>query len=284
METTTLILTAMSSGMALGATTLGAMRFVEVCDELVKARLGELMVQAHALTLPTDKLKAWLRLWCVAIVVLPILLYFYGLVLLVPAAIALIYVAPNYVLKFIIDRRRTLLRDQLVPAIQGLANAVQAGLTLPQGLAEVGRETPSPLKQELGRVLADYQRGRPLGDALEEVRQRLSIESFTLFATAIRTAMERGGSINEALARISTSLREHQRIERKMAADTAAGKREVLILSAFPAAFGGMMYLMDPSNARLLVECLAGQCVLLVVLVLVYSGARWAMRILEVQE
>lgn len=272
-----------ASGLVLAAVSLGCVRIMPICDALAKHRVGLLSDQAKRLLISTEQLQGWLRVWCLVLASLPIAVWCYDLKLLSLLAFAAVYVAPEHIMRYLIHRRRTLLRDQLVPAIQGLANAAQAGLTLHQGLVEVNRDTPQPLNLEITRILADFQRGRPLGEAIEDVRQRLSLESFTLFATAVQTSLERGGRINEALLRIGNSLRENQRVERKMDADTSAGRREVLILSLFPAIFGGMMYFMSPENTEKLMTTIPGQCVVLVVAALVYCGARWALKMMDVQ-
>ncbi len=100
---------------------------------------------------------------------------------------------------------------------------------------------------------------------------------------AVQTSLKRGGRVNEALLRISNSLREHQRIERKMEADTSAGRREVLMLSLFPAVFGLLLYIMAPDSTSQLITTLPGQFVLLVVASLVYVGAKWALKLMDVQ-
>jgi len=272
-----------SSMLTLVAVTIGCIRVLPFCDEMARLRVGGLATQAKSLLMSTEQLEAWLRVWCGLLIGLPVVVWYYDMKLLSLLAVALTYAAPEHIMLYLIHRRRTILRDQLVPAIQGLANAAQAGLTLHQGLIEVNRDTPKPLNIEISRILADFGRGRPLGEAIEEVRQRLSLESFTLFATAVQTSLERGGRINEALLRIGNSLRENQRVERKMEADTSAGRREVLILSLFPLLFGVMLYFMSPENTGRLVNTLAGQCVVLVVAGLVYCGARWALKMMDVQ-
>jgi len=265
------------------AVALGTIRLIPACDSLARWRVGELSGQASRLMMSMAHLRLGLRLWCIALVAIPTMVWMNGMSILSLMAIAIIYVCPEHLLNYLVRRRRTKLRDQLVPAIQGLANAAQAGLTLPQGLVEVTRDTPQPLESEFRRILADYQRGRPLSEAIEEVRQRLQLESFTLFATAVQTSIERGGRINEALLRIANSLREHQRIERKMDADTSAGRTEVLVLSLFPAVFALMIYFMEPGSLDVLFREFAGQVVLLVVIGLVYFGARWALKLMDVQ-
>ena len=272
-----------SNFLVFGAISIGSVRLVPFCDELARHRVGKLAIQAKSLLMSTEQLTLWLRAWCGALIGLPVLVWWFEMRLLSLLAFALVYVAPEHIMRYLIHRRRTILRDQLVPAIQGLANAAQAGLTLHQGLVEINRDTPKPLQVEITRILADFQRGRPLAEAIEEVRQRLSLESFTLFATAVQTSLERGGRINEALLRIGNSLRENQRVERKMEADTSAGRREILILSLFPLLFGLMLYSMNPQNTGKLVTTLPGQCVVLIVAALVYCGARWALKMMDVQ-
>jgi tight adherence protein B len=284
MDTRSTFLLTASSGLVCASVVLGLIRIVPVLDSLAKSRLGKLNDQAESLMMGTGGMLRWLRLWCVLLAGLPIVAWMCNLQILSIVFVLLVYVAPDHIVRFLINRRRTKIRDQLVPAIQGLANAAQAGLTLHQGITEVNRDTPQPLRREFARILADYHRGRPLGEAIEEVRQRLSLESFTLFSTAVQTSMERGGRINEALVRIGNSLRENQRLERKLEADTSAGRREVLILSLFPLVFGVLMYCMGPegSTEKFWTTSL-GQIVVLVVIALVYFGARWALKLMDVQ-
>jgi Flp pilus assembly protein TadB len=66
-----------------------------------------------------------------------------------------------------------------------------------------------------------------LPESLRAAKDRLNIDSFTLFAAAILVSLERGGRITDALERISHSLQELQRIERKLEVDTASGKKVV---------------------------------------------------------
>jgi len=283
MDTFETLMAFASSALVAATVAVGCVRTLPLCDELARYRVGGLTTQAKSLMMSTEQLQFWLRVWCGALIATPLLFWFYEMKLFSLLALAVVYVAPEHVMRFLINRRRTILRDQLVPAIQGLANAAQAGLTLHQGLVEIHRDTPQPLNAEIARILADFRRGRPLSEAIEEVRQRLSLESFTLFATAVQTSLERGGRINEALMRIGDSLRENQRIERKMEADTAAGRREIMLLSLFPLAFGFMMKTLDPDNTAHLVNTVPGQCVVLVVVGLVYFGASWALKMMDVQ-
>jgi len=197
-------------------------------------------------------------------------------------AVYLVYVAPRIYLNLEIARRTMLLRDQLVGTVTALANATRAGLSLAQGIDNVAAETPEPLATELNRISRDYRGGRPLAASLVDARARLKLDSFTLFASALLVSLERGGRITDALERISKSLQENQRLERKLEADTQSGKKVVVILAIFPFAFLVMFYFLNPEGTTLLFTTVLGQIVLLVVIVLVYFAVRWAQRILDV--
>lgn len=264
--------------------TLGVQRLGPAWDVLASRQMGALACRAEALALDMQRLAWWLRIWGIALIATPLAFWLFANMLFFGLTLTyFVYIAPRHVLDYLILSRKQILRDQLVTAIQGLANAARAGLTLHQGLVEITRETPKPLANELKRIVADFDRGRPLKDALEQTRQRLQLEPFTLFAAAIQIALERGGRINESLERISTSLRDNQRVERKLEADTASGRRAVLILSLFPLFFLCLFRLLDAESTNLLFSTLSGQVVLIAVVVLVYVGGRLAMKIMDIQ-
>jgi tight adherence protein B len=171
----------------------------------------------------------------------------------------------------------------MVAATVALANTSRAGLSLAQGLESIGTETPEPLAAELRRIVHEYRHGRPLSDAIRATKERLKIESFTLFAAAILVCLERGGRITDALERISHSLQELQRIERKLEVDTAAGTKVVYILTVFPILFLGISYLTNPDGTDALLHTISGQVILLLVIMLTYLSFRWSQKILAIE-
>jgi tight adherence protein B len=199
------------------------------------------------------------------------------------AAVYMVYVAPRIILEFMIRRRRAVLRDQMVSATVALANTSRAGLSLAQGLETIGNETQEPLATELRRIVHEYRHGRPLSEAIRATKERLKIESFTLFSAAILVCLERGGRVTDALERISHSLQELQRIERKLEADTASGTKVVYILTVFPLIFLGISYLINADGTKLMLHSILGQLVMLLVIALTYASFRWSQKILNIE-
>lgn len=272
-----------SSFLLAAAVLLGGIWIGPAWDELSGDYVGDLSGKLRALGFESRGIQQALRWWGIALVATAIVL---GIMLrMIPVAIGvllILIVAPRYVLDALVERRRILLRDQLVRATVAMANASRAGLSLPQGLDTVAQETPQPLCHELRRIVRDYQSGRTLPDAIREVRERLDLEAFHMFSAAILTCLERGGKITLALEKISAGLQELQRLQRKLEADTAANRRVALLLALFPFLFLIGFTLLDPVSMSYLYETVLGQFILLGVGGLVYVSVLWCFRILKI--
>ncbi len=172
----------------------------QVWDSVTRKYIADLMPLLDALSLDQKHLAGYLRIWGIALVAAFVGVAF---VLRMPpvalAAVYLVYVSPRIILELMIRRRRAVLRNQMVGATVALANRSRAGLSLAQGLETVSTEIPQPLAAELQQIVRDYEHGRPLAEALRDARQRLNIDSFTLFTSAVLVSLERGGKITDSL-------------------------------------------------------------------------------------
>lgn len=255
-----------------------------VWDDITRRYVSDLTPKLDSLSLDRTELSSYLRIWGMTLVgAFVVVAFVFAMPPVAIAAVYLVYVAPRIILDLMIRRRRALLRDQMVAATIALANTSRAGLSLAQGLETVGKETPEPLASEIRRVIREYKHGRPLAESLRAAKDRLNIDSFTLFAAAVLVSLERGGRITDALERISHSLQETQRIERKLEVDTASGKKVVYILTAFPFFFLGLSYFMNPEGTKLVFQSWTGQAVLLVIIGLCYFSFRWSQKILTIE-
>lgn len=251
--------------------------------DIVSSRaMADLTPRLEDLQISTERLSLYLRYWGSAMLVSFVsLCFFLGQIPLSFAITYLIYVAPHYIIEYIVNKRRRLLRDQMVGASVGLANSVRAGLSLAQGLESICPETPEPLATELRRVVFEWHCGRPLSESIIEVKKRLKLDSFTLFAVAICACIERGGKITDALERISHSLGENQRLERKLEADTSSGRSTVIVLAAFPFIFLLFFLFVDTQSTALLFTTLRGQFVFTGIIGTIYLAVKWCIYILK---
>lgn len=275
---------ALTSLMTFFAVKLGIERIGPAWDVISRKRVQELTQRAEAISLDLTALNDYLRVWGICMIAIPAFVWvFLGLPIIACGSAYLVYIAPAMILDHKIARRRTQLRDQMVNATQLLANTSRAGLNLSDGMREVLKETRAPLHGELERIVTGSASGQSLSDALNVARNRLQLEPFTLFATAAQVTLERGGRLDEAMNRISASLVDAQRIERKLSADTASSKRASIILSMFPFGLIAVFSVLDYDTTSLLFTEPLGELVLLVVCALVFVGCKVALKILDIK-
>lgn len=255
-----------------------------VVDGVTSQQVKDYLPRFRALGLDETRVAMFLRAWVVTMLAIVVVL---GVILnMWPIAIVsacLVFVAPRLIVAALIHRRSYLLRDQMVGATVSFANACRAGLTLAQAIENTATESPQPLKRELQRISDDFNRGRPLDEAIDEAKQRLDLDSFTLFASSVLVCLERGGRVTDALDRISRSLQENQRLERKLEAETQSGRKVVKILAIFPLAFLGLFLLIYPEGSQLLFTTVIGQLVLAGIVIIVAAGIQWSRKIMSIE-
>lgn len=272
-----------SSAFLFVAVVLGLNSFGSVWDQLTQYYVRQYSPMLENLSMDRSKFSLYMRYW--GLLMVGILLVFGFVLGMPPVALALgylVFVAPHLVLQYLIKRRRVILRDQMVGASVALSNSCRAGLTLAQGFETVCTETPAPLAFEFQRIVNDYQHGRPLAASIRETKNRLNEDSFTLFSSAVLVSLDRGGKITEALERISASLQDSQRVERKLASDTASGRTVVLLLSVFPFGYLVVSNFLFSEGTQFMFGTLIGQWVLAIILAMVYIGFRWCQKIVSV--
>ena len=214
----------LTSLLAFAAAALGAMWLGPAWDALTQRHIGDITPRLQALGIDQDQMGIWLRWWGVALFATFMILC---VILQMPtvglALTWLVFTSPRYILDRMIEMRQIKLRDQLVRATVGIANGCRAGMALSQSIEKVAGDTPKPLGDELARIVRHCRAGVRVQEALRESRERLALEAFTVFSSSAIVAVEQGGNITLALEKISESLQETQRLERKLEADSASG-------------------------------------------------------------
>jgi tight adherence protein B len=251
-------------------------------DRFVRRRYRDLIGRMEELDLDPNKAAALLRLGGLAVLGLLVAGAAFGFLPIALCLAALALGLPRWLMEGAIRRRSSRLRDQMVGACVAMANASRAGLGLPAALESISRETEPPLGKELAKIVSDYQFSKPLREAIGDAKARIKTDSFTLFANTIQVSNEQGGKLTEALERISRSLQENQRIERKIEADTQASRRMVALMCAFPFGFLAFFSVIEPTGTGLLFTTVPGQLILAGTVAAVYGVKRWSESIINI--
>lgn len=120
-------------------------------------------------------------------------------------------------------RRRTReLADLWPEAVDNLASAVRAGLSLPEALGNLGTRGPEPLRPAFRAFATDYQLSGRFHESLDRLKERLSDPVGDRVVEGLRVAREvGGGELGRLLRNLSGYLRDDARTRSEMEARQA---------------------------------------------------------------
>ncbi|MBX3441776.1 MAG: type II secretion system F family protein [Planctomyces sp.] len=217
----------------------------------------ELREQLRRLRISSRSLRNWLRTWIAAAALAAAATAIGTASVLNGLGVAvLLCVLPWLAIRRMAATRKRKIEEQLADAMVSFSNAVRSGLALPQALEILSQQCPPPIQQEFRQIFGEYRMGKTLEVCLREAKQRLQSQNFALFAAALEASRQSGGRLNETVERIAVSVRELQRLERKLHAETAQARKSALYMACAPPFILAVYYLFfDPlQTTRLFTE------------------------------
>ena len=119
---------------------------------------------------------------------------------------------PVAVLKARARRRSRELAEVWPEAVDNLASAVRAGMSLPEALSALGDRGPESLRAAFGAFALDYQVSGRFSDCLDRLKERLSDPVGDRVVESLRVAREvGGGDLGRLLRSLSGFLRDDAR-------------------------------------------------------------------------
>ena len=126
-------------------------------------------------------------------------------------------------------RRQRRLVAALPDALDLLAVGTTAGRSPAAGFAEIARSGAGPLAEELRATVAELECGRPLGEALAALRERVPGSEVATFCASIERSRRFGSPLADQLRHQSSALRREQRRAVEERAARAAPKIQLVV-------------------------------------------------------
>ncbi len=189
---------------------------------------------------------------------------------------------PKLLLVYLKHRRDTAFNDQLVDALVNMGNSLRAGFTLPQALDLVQREMENPMSQEMRLVVQEMRLGVPVEEALQHLAERMPSQDMELLVTAVTISRDIGGDLTEVFDNIAETIRERKRIEGKIAALTAQGKLQGIVISLLPIGIALAINVLTPDFLTPMYTTLPGALMLAAVVVLEVLGLYFIYKITKI--
>lgn len=185
-------------------------------------------------------------------------------------------------LKIFWERRISEFNEQLVDALNLLANSLKSGLNLSQALQVLIQESKNPIAQEFGMVLSQEKLGLTIDEALEKMLDRIPSDDLAIAIHSVLILRETGGDLSETFETIASTIRERRKVSGKIKSMTQQGKLQGLILLLMPFGLGAMLYVVNPPYIIPLVTTQLGWIMIFVMLLFQGVGALWVKKIVNI--
>jgi len=157
---------------------------------------------------------------------------------------------PLLVVRFLYEKRCTQFVDQMVDGLTIMANGIKSGSNSIQSMERVIEIMGNPISQEFRQVVTQHQFGQSFEKALLDLGERIPRPDVQMFVTAINILKETGGNLAETFETIVTTIRERQKVEKKIQALTAQGLMQGLIVTMIPFVLAVVFLVVDPAYIK----------------------------------
>ncbi|MES2855662.1 MAG: type II secretion system F family protein [Bdellovibrionota bacterium] len=190
---------------------------------------------------------------------------------------------PKFIIKSMWEKRCGAFVNQMVDGMTLMANGMKAGLSAQQCMERVAENMPAPISQEFGLVLSQMRIGRGMGEALNELGMRVPRADVQMFVTAVNILQETGGNMAETFQTITFTIRERQKIEKKIEALTAQGISQGVIISCVPFFLFMVFFIVDRSFVEPLYTTTLGFVALMMILFLITIGGLTIRKMVKIE-
>jgi len=157
------------------------------------------------------------------------------------------YIAPRRALRWLAERRKRAIKEEMPIVLNLLRLLFDAGLSLEHSLkaiSEQAKQITPHLANEFSWVLTRIHHGQDRGAALEEMARRIDMHELTETVAILKQAARYGGSLRESLLRYLRLMEDRRMTDLKDKVGRLSGQMSiVMILFLFPAL---MIFLAGP--------------------------------------
>lgn len=161
-------------------------------------------------------------------------------------AIAAILVTARVVRRRVAKRVKAF-ETQLPDALSLVASSLSAGHTFLRAVQMMCEESPPPLSEEFGRLVAETRLGDNVTEALERMAARLQIRDLDMVVQAIRIQQTVGGRLADLFHTLSDVIRARDEVKREVQILTAEGRMSAYVLAGLVPFLFMMMRLLNPA-------------------------------------
>jgi tight adherence protein B len=143
-------------------------------------------------------------------------------------------------------------QEGLPEALDLMVSGLRAGHSLIAAMGLVAQECADPVGTEFKTCFEEQNYGLELKTAIDNMLERVPLQSLRIMATAIMIQKESGGNLSEVLDKTAHAIREQFRLKRQIMVHTAQGRLTGVILTLLPMVLGLALYFVNPQMMSVL--------------------------------
>ncbi len=179
--------------------------------------------------------------------------------------------------------RATRIERQLSEALSLQASVLRAGQSLSRSLRILAEETKAPLKEELGRMLAEVDFGRPLEESLERFAARVPSKDVDMWVTSMLVHRQTGGNLAGVMEASAQRVSQRLQLRSEIKAMTAQGRLSGLVVAVAPLAFFFLLSIGSREQMEFLFTSAVGLSILVAGLTMNVVGMLWIRHALRIR-
>jgi tight adherence protein B len=209
----------------------------------------------------------------VSVVLIPVLILVITHEWIVPLGVfVFLLFVPVIIYRIMHKKRLKKFEEQLPDGLIMMAGSMQAGASLNIAIDNLIKEQPAPLSQEFELLNREQRIGVDFDLSLDHMDERVPLQDFAMFTSAIRINREIGGNLAEILKKLSDTLRKKHQMEGKIDSLTAQGKLQGVVMTGLPVLLGVLLYFLEKDAMSQLWTTKVGYVVLAVIIIMEFLG------------
>jgi len=209
----------------------------------------------------------------VSVVLIPVLILVITHEWIVPLGVfVFLLFVPVIIYRIMHKKRLKKFEEQLPDGLIMMAGSMQAGASLNIAIDNLIKEQPAPLSQEFELLNREQRIGVDFELSLDHMDERVPIQDFAMFTSAIKINRDIGGNLAEILKKLSDTLRKKHQMEGKIDSLTAQGRLQGVVMTGLPVLLGVLLYFLEKDAMSQLWTTKVGYVVLAVIIIMEFLG------------
>ncbi|MEL6105426.1 MAG: type II secretion system F family protein [Planctomycetota bacterium] len=159
---------------------------------------------------------------------------------------------------YIFARHAAKLERQLADAVDIMIGAVGAGASVGSAIDAAITESRAPLKPYLEEVAGRIRLGDDAAEVFRSLAERVPLETFLLFSSALSIHWEVGGKLTSTLTTVGRTIRDRIEVARRIRSNTAQSQFSTLAVISLTYFVAAVVWRNDPQRMEEFVRTTVG--------------------------